>query len=55
MATINNWVLGLLLTRAVKNVPQARRRFAARPDEALGLILGASLTLQKPCRRKRNP
>ena len=39
MATVNNLVLGLLLTRGIKNVPQARRRLAAHPDEALQLIL----------------
>jgi len=39
MAAINNLVLGLLLTRRITNVPQARRRLAAHPDEALQLIL----------------
>ncbi len=39
MATINNLVLGLLLTHGIKNVPQARRRFAAYPDTALALVL----------------
>jgi len=39
MATINNLVLGLLLRQGVQNVPEARRRFAARPHEALSLIL----------------
>ena len=38
MAAINNLVLGLLLRRGVKNVPQQRRRYAARWDEALKLI-----------------
>jgi len=41
MASINNLVLGLLLRQGVKNVPEARRRFAAHPEEALDLILGA--------------
>jgi predicted transposase YbfD/YdcC len=41
MATINNLVLGLLLTRGITNVPQARRRFAAHPEEALRLVLRA--------------
>lgn len=41
MALINNLVLGLLLRRGVRNVPDARRRFAAHPDEALQLILGS--------------
>jgi len=39
MAVINNLVLGLLLRRGVKNVPDARRYFAAYPQEALKLIL----------------
>lgn len=39
MAVINNLVLGLLRRRGVKNVPDARRRFAAYPHEALELIL----------------
>jgi predicted transposase YbfD/YdcC len=39
MAAVNNLVLGLLLTRGIKNVPQARRRLDAHPDEALRLIL----------------
>lgn len=41
MAIINNLVLGLLLRQRVKNVPEARRRFAAYLEEALKLILGA--------------
>lgn len=39
MALINNLVLGLLLRRGARNIPDARRRFAARPEEALRLIL----------------
>ena len=39
MAIINNLVLGLLLRHGARNVPQQRRRFAARPHEALQLIL----------------
>lgn len=39
MAIINNLVLGLLLRRGVRNVPQERRRFDAHPSEALALIL----------------
>jgi predicted transposase YbfD/YdcC len=42
MATINNLVLGLLLTKGVKNVPQARRRLEAHPDEALRIVLRAT-------------
>ena len=38
MAAINNLVLGLLLRRGVKNVPQQRRRYAARWNEALKLV-----------------
>ena len=41
MAAINNLVLGLLLRRGVKNVPQQRRRYAAHWDEALKLITSA--------------
>lgn len=41
MALINNLVLGLLLRRGVRNVPDVRRRFAAYPDEAMALILGS--------------
>ena len=41
MAAINNLVLGLLLRRGVNNVPQQRRRYAARWDEALQLITSA--------------
>jgi predicted transposase YbfD/YdcC len=40
MAGLNNLVLGLLLRRGVKNVPDARRDFAADPKQALNLILG---------------
>lgn len=39
MAAINNLVLGLLLRRGITNVPQARRRLAAHPEEALRLVL----------------
>ena len=38
MATINNLVLGLMLRRGVRNVPQQRRRYAAQWNEALRLI-----------------
>ena len=38
MAAVNNLVLGLLLRRGVSNVPQQRRRYAARWIEALKLI-----------------
>ncbi len=40
MAVLNNLVLGLVLRRGVKNVPDARRDFAADPKQALDLILG---------------
>ena len=39
MAIVNNLVLGLLLRRGVKNVPQARRYYEAHPNDALQLIL----------------
>ncbi len=42
MAAINNLVLGLLLPRGITNVPQARRRFAAYPKDALRLVLRAA-------------
>ncbi len=38
MAVINNLVLGLLLHQGVKNVPDARRGYAAQPSLALPLI-----------------
>lgn len=41
MTIINNLVLGLLLRQGIKNVPEAQRRFAARPQEALQLILSS--------------
>ena len=40
MAVINNVVLGLLLRRGVKNVPDARRDFDADPKRAFDLIVG---------------
>ena len=40
MAVINNVVLGLLLRRGVKNVPDARRNFDADPKQAFDLIVG---------------
>lgn len=39
MSVINNLVLGLLLRRGVKNVPDARRDYASNPQLALALIL----------------
>ncbi len=41
MAILNNLVLGLLLRRGIRNVPQARRRYCAHPEEALALVLQA--------------
>ena len=38
MAIINNLVLGLMLRRGVRNVPQQRRLYAAQWNEALSLI-----------------
>jgi predicted transposase YbfD/YdcC len=40
MALINNLVLGLLLRHGIRNVPDARRDFAADPHQAVNLILG---------------
>ncbi len=40
MAVLNNLVLGLLLRRGVKNVPDARRDFSADPKQAFDLIAG---------------
>ncbi len=42
MAIINNLILGLLLRRGVKNVPQIRRHLDAHPEEALALVVAAS-------------
>ena len=42
MAILNNLVLGLINRNGDKYVPEARRRFAARPHEALDLILNVS-------------
>jgi predicted transposase YbfD/YdcC len=41
LATLNNLVLGLVLRRGERNLPQRRRRFDAFPHEALQLVLGA--------------
>lgn len=38
MATLNNLVISLILHQGYTNVPQARRKFAASPLEALKLI-----------------
>jgi predicted transposase YbfD/YdcC len=38
MATLNNLVLALILRQGFNNVPSARRRFNARPLEALALL-----------------
>lgn len=39
MAVINNLVIGLVLRQGQRNLPDARRRYNARPHEALKLIL----------------
>ncbi len=39
IAVINNVILGLLLRRGVKNVPDARRDFDADPKQAFNLIV----------------
>jgi len=41
LTLINNVVLGLLSRRGVRNVPEARRRFAAHLNEAVQLVLGS--------------
>lgn len=41
LAALNNVVLGLLARGRVTNIPKARRRYAAHPEEALLLILQA--------------
>ena len=43
LTLINNVVLGLLSRRGVRNVPEARRRFAAHLNEAVQLVLGSSV------------
>lgn len=43
MATLNNLVLALILRQGFTHIPQARRRYAAHPLEALKLIF------QNPC------
>ena len=41
MAILNNLVIGLCLSHGFQNLAHARRRFCARPQEALQLILSA--------------
>jgi hypothetical protein len=41
MAILNNLVIGLCLPQGLHTLAQARRRFSARPQEALQLILFA--------------
>lgn len=41
MAALNNLAIGLILRRGIKNAPEARRRFCARPVDAMELILHA--------------
>lgn len=41
MAILNNLVIGLCLSQGFQNLAHARRRFSARPHEALQLILTA--------------
>ena len=38
-AAINNLVIGLALHCVIENLAQARRQWAAHPDDALGLLL----------------
>lgn len=39
MATLNNLVVTLLVRRGFSNLPAARRRFSAHPNEALAIIM----------------
>jgi len=39
MAILNNLIIGLCLRHKLKNLAQARRRFCARPEKALELLL----------------
>ena len=39
MAILNNLVIGLVLRQGLKNLPDARRRYNAHPQEALNLVL----------------
>ncbi len=39
MAVINNLIVALLLNAGARNLPKARRHFAAHPDQALNLLL----------------
>ena len=41
MAALNNLAIGLILRRGIKNVPEERKRFCARPQEAMALIIQA--------------
>jgi predicted transposase YbfD/YdcC len=43
LTLINNLVLGLLSRRGVRNVLEARRRFAAHLNEAVQVVLGSSV------------
>lgn len=38
MATLRNAVIGLMRASGIQGITQARRRFAARPDEAISLL-----------------
>lgn len=42
IAAINNLVIGLALHYGIQNLAQARRQWAAHPDEALALLLGGT-------------
>jgi len=43
LTLLNNVVLSLLSRRGVRNVPEARRRFAAHLNEAVQLVLENSV------------
>jgi hypothetical protein len=38
MATLRNVVISLLRAHGINRIAKARRRFAARPDEAIALV-----------------
>jgi hypothetical protein len=38
MATLRNTVISLLRAHGINRIAEARRRFAAQPDEAIALV-----------------
>ena len=41
IAILNNLVVGIVLLQGFENLPAARRRYCAHPDDALRLLLSA--------------